>query len=492
MQGSRMTLRKRGGLNRALMWRYTLVTTAALLIVELLVFVVMTRLAPPYTFGMQPDVYLIREFSETIREYMLAEDYAGLEIWLRDLRQPVVNVTFDDNWLRLNLATFPVRGQQTLLIFREGDGVLAVTPPDSPFANIQQIEELPGPLDSDLLRYVPVAPGDNIVTTRNGNQVLSVFPIQDADGTLLGLFIVLNFASGRPPSAGDVLLLAGGSTLVLMGITAILGGGFGYLVSRLIVRRLSNLVSTTANWGVGDFSQPVRDEHTNDELTDLAYHLNHLRTQIQEAMTMREQLAIVEERSNFARELHDSVKQQVFTLRMNLATIDVLLDQETSTAQPHLQKAISLAQSIQDELTLMIGMFRAQTLPSPPLAERFHTLLTEWRQHTEIRVNSDIYIEQEPFLRVSHTLYRVAQEALANVQKHSGATLVHIQLSVTTQMITLDVQDNGTGFDVANPGSGFGLLSMRERVEALGGAFAIVSNTDGTSIQVQVLTRKDS
>lgn len=479
-------LRKSGGVRRALTWRYMLVTTGALLVVELLVLLVLARFAPPYTFGMQPDVHLIRRFAETARGYMLTDDIAGLDAWLDNLRQPVVNVTFDDNWLRMNLATFPLREQQTVMVFREEDGVLAITPHGSPFRDIQQVEDLPGPLSSNILRSVPEQPGNNILTTRSGNQVLSVFPIQTEDGTLLGLLIVLNFAAERPPSAADVIILAGTSTLVLVGLTAVLGGGFGFLASRFVTRRLNLLVTTTERWGVGDFSQPVHDGATEDEIAALARHLNQLRTQIQDLLVMREQLAVLAEQGRFARELHDSVKQQVFTLRMNLATIDVLLSQHSDDAQPNLHKTISLAQNIQDELTLMISMFRDQSLPSAPLAARLRQLMADWSQQTGICVTLDADTTRDPDLRVAHAVYRLVQEALANVYRHSGADRVSVWLAEKAQTLQLRITDNGAGFDPAQVTPGVGLVSMRERVEALGGALTVHSDTTGTTLQAEL------
>lgn len=489
-----MRLQKQGGLHRALTWRYVFVTTTALLVVELLVLVVMTRLAPPYTFSMQPDVYMIRELAESAREYMLVDDYSGLASWLDTLNKPVVNVTFDDNWLRLNLDSFPKRSQQIVMIFRQGEGILAATPQTASYTDIAQIEELPGPISSDIFETVPPRPGDNIINVRDGSHVLSIYPIQQEDGTLLGLFIVLNFAETYPASTLDVLLFAGTSTLILAGVTAALGGGFGFLASRFVVRRLNTLVHTTASWEVGDFSHPIGDDQTNDEISALAQHLNYLRTRIQELMTMREQLAVLEERSRFARELHDSVKQQVFTLRMNMATIEVLMGQDCDNARQHLQKSISLAQNIQDELTLMIHMFRDQTSQAAPLEERLRTLLTEWTQHTDIHVDSKIEIEEEPGLRIAHAIYRVVQEALANVQKHSHATRVQVRVIVSKNTLTLHIEDNGSGFDTdsVQHTAGFGLLSMQERIEALGGAFTLHSSKDGTHIQAHIPIEKDS
>lgn len=481
-----MTLNRPRGLYLALMWRYILVTTSALLVVELLALLVLTRLAPPYTFGMQPDVYLIRDLAETARDYLLTDDLDGLDRWLQELRQPVLNVSLSDHWMRLNLDTFPLREQHTVLVFAEHDGVLAITPHDSVFRTVQRIEDLPGPLGSELLHAVPPRPGNNIVTTRNGSQMMSVFPIQQDDGTLLALFIVLNLAAEHPPSPGDVLVLAGVSTLLLLAVTAALGGGFGILASRFLVRRLRDLVQTTATWGVGDFSHPVHGVQQDDEIAALARHLNQLRTRIQDLLVMRAQMIVLEERSRFAQELHDSVKQQVFTLRMNLATLDYLLPRPHDQIEPLLSKTAALAQHIQDELTLMIQMFRNELAPVAPFPQRLATLVADWSTQTGIPVAFDLQCEDIADLRLGHTVYRLVQEALTNIYKHSAASAVTLHLHQADRVLCIQIADNGTGFDPAQVVPGIGLVSMRERVEALGGTLTITSNQQGTTIQAQI------
>jgi signal transduction histidine kinase len=86
-------------------------------------------------------------------------------------------------------------------------------------------------------------------------------------------------------------------------------------------------------------------------------------------------------------------------------------------------------------------------------------------------------------------LFRVVQEALRNVIKHSGATNVDVVLGVDTQVISLTVSDNGVGFEVSNrlASNGIGLLNMRERARMLGGRFEVLSQpTQGTQIAVTV------
>lgn len=91
------------------------------------------------------------------------------------------------------------------------------------------------------------------------------------------------------------------------------------------------------------------------------------------------------------------------------------------------------------------------------------------------------------------TLLRAAQEALANVARHAAASRVGLTLSYMTDVVTLDVRDDGTGFDVAGqpaprePGGGYGLTAMRQRVARVGGELAVESEPGvGTAISASV------
>ena len=83
-------------------------------------------------------------------------------------------------------------------------------------------------------------------------------------------------------------------------------------------------------------------------------------------------------------------------------------------------------------------------------------------------------------------LYRIAQEALTNIERHADATTVHIRLFGHRRGATLRIKDNGTGFRPDKSAGGLGLRNMQERVEQLGGTLRILSSGDGTTIEAEV------
>src|SRR6202035_4527252 len=99
---------------------------------------------------------------------------------------------------------------------------------------------------------------------------------------------------------------------------------------------------------------------------------------------------------------------------------------------------------------------------------------TQWTQQTDIVANLRTEGKQTLPLTVEEGLFRVAQEALANVARHSKATLVQMLLTTTDDTVTLSVADNGQGFDLSLSGqAGVGLLSMQERMRAIGGGVEV-------------------
>ena len=101
--------------------------------------------------------------------------------------------------------------------------------------------------------------------------------------------------------------------------------------------------------------------------------------------------------------------------------------------------------------------------------------------------NIDIEGNAESSLETREALFRIAQEALANVARHSSASSVELYLGYEVSTVTMMVKDNGRGFNVRAQHDGLGLLSMRERAEVLGGNFSVVSEPDqGTQIIVKI------
>ncbi len=273
------------------------------------------------------------------------------------------------------------------------------------------------------------------------------------------------------------------TVIIVTIIAAFAGSVFGYVTARGITRRLKRLSVAADRWGHGDFSVLAHDA-SEDELGQVARQLNRMAEQLQNLLEARQKLATLEERNRLARDLHDSVKQQIFAVSMQIGATKVLLKRDIDAAEGRLNEAEKLVHQAQQELTSLIRELRPVALEGKGLVAALRELATEWAQQTNIVANLRIEGTQTLPISVEEALFRVAQEALANVARHSKATLVQMILTTTDETVTLSITDNGQGFDTTRQGYlGVGLLSMQERMKALGGDVQVES-TPGKGTRV--------
>src|SRR5205807_4599506 len=126
-------------------------------------------------------------------------------------------------------------------------------------------------------------------------------------------------------------------------------------------RRLKNLTAAASRWSRGDFSTPAEDT-SEDELGQVTQQLNLMAEQVQNLLQARQKLATLEERNRLARDLHDSVKQQVFAVAMQIGATRLLIQRDTAAAEVRLNEAQKLVRQAQQELTSLIRELRPVAL----------------------------------------------------------------------------------------------------------------------------------
>ncbi len=197
----------------------------------------------------------------------------------------------------------------------------------------------------------------------------------------------------------------------------------------------------------------------------------------------------MEERNRLARELHDSVKQQAFAASAHLGAAKSLLESNPPAARDHLLKAEALLDEVRGELGQLIYELRPPVLQNQGLPGALREWGAGWSQQSGIPLTVHVTGEDHLPAETEQALFRIAQEALANITRHSRAASAGILLELADAQVQLTICDNGRGFDPSHPGQGFGLKSMRERAERLpGGALEIKSNP-GAGSQVRVTCR---
>ncbi|MCL4393668.1 MAG: GAF domain-containing sensor histidine kinase, partial [Chloroflexi bacterium] len=200
--------------------------------------------------------------------------------------------------------------------------------------------------------------------------------------------------------------------------------------------------------------------------------------------------AALAERSRLARDLHDSVTQSLYSVTLYAeAAARLLSTGDHVQAASHLRELRDTAQEALREMRLLIFELRPLALDKTGLAEALQNRLDS----VELRggIKAELHVEGKERLtpRLQEELYHIAQEALNNALKHSGAARVRINLRFLEQAVELEVCDEGTGFELEQSvhGGGLGVNGMKERAQKIGGALEIDSAPGkGTRVAIRV------
>ncbi|GIW34859.1 sensor histidine kinase [Meiothermus sp.] len=194
------------------------------------------------------------------------------------------------------------------------------------------------------------------------------------------------------------------------------------------------------------------------------------------------QAGVLEERQRLAREIHDTLAQGFASIVVQLEAAEMAAQNETLAGR-YLEQARTAAREGLSEARRMVWAMRPEILENTSLPEALGRLLQRWQEESGVRAQFTLTGEARPLhpeLEVG--LLRIAQEALANIRKHSKARHATLTLSYLDDVVLMDVQDDGVGLQPPISGS-FGLRSMRERVEALGGHMTVESEPgQGTTL----------
>jgi PAS domain S-box-containing protein len=202
-----------------------------------------------------------------------------------------------------------------------------------------------------------------------------------------------------------------------------------------------------------------------------------------------------EERRRIARDMHDSLGQQLTALRLKLASMknDNFLDPRIAASLETLQE---MGRRIDSEVNFLVWELRPAVLDDLGLVAAIENYVREWSRHFGIpaEFHAGRFPRNERLdTNIETNLYRIAQEALTNVYKHSKAQTASVVIEMRKGGLVLVVEDDGIGFEtdgikrVHGSGSGLGLVGMRERAAIIGGTIEIESSPgQGTTVFVRV------
>lgn len=314
--------------------------------------------------------------------------------------------------------------------------------------------------------------------------------------TLL-LFI---FVAGEPTWLTSTAIFVSLSSAFVIGIVVSVYISFqvsGHMKGR--IEALSVYISTISNGKYGA-KLLLNDEH--DEISRLSDDLNSLAKKMQSQVKSLQRLAdeksdfadaahkaaTMEERQRLARDLHDAVSQQLFALSMmSQATLKVF-DRDPKRAKEQLEEITQMSLQAQTEMRALLLHLRPVHLSGESLTNGILALIEELKQKCQI----DFKIEMEEVDGVSKAtedhLFRMIQESLSNILRHADATEVKLYIRNKPSELFLHISDNGNGFDLSeDKKTSYGLKTMQERCEEIGGTFAIRSKKgEGTHIDIRI------
>jgi signal transduction histidine kinase len=205
----------------------------------------------------------------------------------------------------------------------------------------------------------------------------------------------------------------------------------------------------------------------------------------------REFEAVLAERGRFAREIHDSLAQGLTSISLQLECVRGEVESDPDKARHHLENARSLVRDSLREARRTVWNLRPLALGEADLATALQRFATELTRDGKIAAHQEIEGTPRPLsAEIENTLLRIGQEALTNAVRYSEAAKIVVRLRYGDDWVTLNVRDNGKGFDVGERvGKGFGLTGMHERVAALAGSLSIDSKPgEGTEVSATLPT----
>lgn len=198
---------------------------------------------------------------------------------------------------------------------------------------------------------------------------------------------------------------------------------------------------------------------------------------------------IEKERSRIARELHDSVSQQLFAAMMMLSAINETIDGQLSEPiKKQLIKVEEVIGNAQTEMRALLLHLRPVALEDRSLKQGITNLLEELYSKVSLELKWEL-METTLDSGIEDHLFRIVQEAVSNTLRHAKANKLEVYLNQTQDSVTLKIVDDGVGFESNQPDKvgSYGLRNMRERVVGLGGTFKIVSiKQQGTIVDISI------
>ncbi|MBD8499816.1 HAMP domain-containing sensor histidine kinase [Paenibacillus arenosi] len=316
-------------------------------------------------------------------------------------------------------------------------------------------------------------------------------------GSIIVASLWLAFSFGDGWFTGWVQWLFGILTVLIVSLIT------GYVTGLRIQRKLDTLNESMMQVAKGNWSVRIQEsEHTSFDA--LYEHFNTMMQTTEQKLKLLQKLTeqqviereifneqiVQEERKRLARDLHDSVSQQLFAIHMSSASLPKVMELDEERAKLVVTQLIEMSHNAQRQMRALISQLRPIELDGRSLQEALGVWFPDYCRQNGLQGKIDIHIENDLSEAKEHQCFLMIQEAMANVVKHAKADQVTLSMQESANRMLLSIADDGVGFDRNNKSSfagSYGLTTMQERADKLGGHMELISQPGaGTTIRVYI------
>lgn len=342
----------------------------------------------------------------------------------------------------------------------------------------------PSPLpDTAVAIFAARQPSAEPLTVRTEDgSILVDLPISDTSGALLGRLQVVFIARfDFWIEATSILNFLLQTWIYVLLLSMPIGVASGLVASRYVTRQLHKMNEVTERWRQGQFDARIALP-SDDVLVRHSQHLNDMAQDLEMSLSLRQSLAVSEERNRVARELHDTVKQKLFALGLQLAAAKA--KPGVGDASENILEAEAITREAQRDLMEIITQLHPSALSEGGLYERIELVAEDFRRRFDVVVDVSSGAPSGTDARTEHHVLRIIHEALMNAVRHGKASRISIEGRMAEGRVTLTIADNGQGFDPFARTGGFGVVSMRDRTRDLPGGLFDLKSRPGTGTEI--------
>ena len=288
--------------------------------------------------------------------------------------------------------------------------------------------------------------------------------------------------------------------MAVFGIAAVSAGICGYASAQHMQRRLDDLQLGMIQLNKGNLGYRI-PQKCSDPFDELFMEFNRMAAKLEDRVKEMQRIgeqelsyeeaierAVAEERRRLARDLHDTVSQQLFAMHMHASALPMILERNPEQAGQILEQLIQMSNLSQKHIRGLIAQLRPLELQGRSLQQALELWFPDYCNHNHLQGRLDIRLRQDMPDAIEQQVFLIIQEAVANVVKHASANQVAVNVQETDNQYRVIIEDDGVGFDrETSKKHSYGLSTMQERARKMGGDFEIASSaTAGTRVQVNI------